>query len=102
MEKQMEKKKLTRKLGEEAIRGSRDKEGEGGGIGGGGGERGGGGGERGGGGGEQEVGRFLYLASPQQDDLRLLGPPSGQAPVTGLEPRRRSKLRENEESFWIQ
>ncbi|GFO27990.1 hypothetical protein PoB_005449500 [Plakobranchus ocellatus] len=30
--------------------------------------------------------RFLYIASPQQGDLRLSGPPSGQGAGGGVEP----------------
>ncbi|GFN77743.1 hypothetical protein PoB_000424900 [Plakobranchus ocellatus] len=32
---------------------------------------------------------FLYIASPQQGDLRLSGPPSGQGAVAGSNPRQK-------------
>ncbi|GFO50423.1 hypothetical protein PoB_007692800 [Plakobranchus ocellatus] len=32
---------------------------------------------------------FLYIASPQQGDLRLLGPPSGQGAGSGARTRNR-------------
>ncbi|GFO31398.1 hypothetical protein PoB_005790300 [Plakobranchus ocellatus] len=35
---------------------------------------------------------FLYIASPQQGDLRLSGPPSGQGAVAGLEPATEGSL----------
>ncbi|GFN92439.1 hypothetical protein PoB_001894500 [Plakobranchus ocellatus] len=34
-------------------------------------------------------GVFLYIASPQQGDLRLLGPPSGQGTGSGARTRNR-------------
>ncbi|GFN75152.1 hypothetical protein PoB_000165800 [Plakobranchus ocellatus] len=35
---------------------------------------------------------FLYVASPQQDDFRLLGPPSGQGTGSGARARYRRRV----------
>ncbi|GFO31638.1 hypothetical protein PoB_005814300 [Plakobranchus ocellatus] len=36
--------------------------------------------------------RFLYIASPQQGDVRLSGPPSGQSAGGGVEPSTEGRL----------